>query len=91
MTEARVLILGLDGVGKTTILYQMKLGEKVYTIPTIGFNVQFVIHKRLKLTAWDVGGIKKMRALWRHYFLNTNALFFVIDSTDVERLKEAKD
>ena len=38
-TEVRVLVLGLDNAGKTTILYQLKMGEVVSTIPTIGFNV----------------------------------------------------
>jgi ADP-ribosylation factor-like protein 1 len=34
--EVRVLILGLDGAGKTTILYRLQIGEVVTTIPTIG-------------------------------------------------------
>ena len=37
--QAKILILGLDGAGKTTILYSLKLGEVIKTIPTIGFNV----------------------------------------------------
>ena len=36
--ELRILILGLDGAGKTTILYRLQVGEVVTTIPTIGFN-----------------------------------------------------
>jgi GTPase SAR1 family protein len=46
-TEVRVLVLGLDNAGKTTILYQLKMGEVVSTIPTIGFNVETVTYKNL--------------------------------------------
>ena len=38
--EVRILMVGLDAAGKTTILYKLKLGEIVTTIPTIGFNVE---------------------------------------------------
>ena len=46
--EMRILILGLDGAGKTTILYRLQAGEVVTTIPTIGFNVETVTYKNLK-------------------------------------------
>lgn len=61
-------MVGLDGAGKTTILYKLKLGEVVSTIPTIGFNVETVEHDKISMTVWDVGGQAKIRALWRHYF-----------------------
>lgn len=63
--------VGLDAAGKTTILYKMKLGEIVTTIPTIGFNVETVEYKNISFTVWDVGGQDKIRPLWRHYFQNT--------------------
>jgi GTPase SAR1 family protein len=40
--DVRILMVGLDAAGKTTILYKLKLGEVVTTIPTIGFNVEYV-------------------------------------------------
>lgn len=49
-------MLGLDAVGKTTILYNLKLGEVVITVPTIGFNVETVKYKNVKFTVWDLGG-----------------------------------
>ncbi|CAL1261531.1 unnamed protein product [Larinioides sclopetarius] len=52
----RILILGLDGAGKTTILYRLQVGEVVTTIPTIGFNVEQVTYKNLKFQVWDLGG-----------------------------------
>jgi ADP-ribosylation factor 4 len=82
--------VGLDAAGKTTILYKLKLGEIVTTIPTIGFNVETVEYKNICFTVWDVGGQDKIRPLWRHYFQNTQGLIFVVDSNDRERIIEAE-
>ncbi|KRX55719.1 ADP-ribosylation factor 1-like 2 [Trichinella sp. T9] len=89
--EVRILMVGLDAAGKTTILYKLKLGEIVTTIPTIGFNVETVEYKNISFTVWDVGGQDKIRPLWRHYFQNTQGLIFVVDSNDRERVGEARD
>jgi ADP-ribosylation factor protein 6 len=88
--EMRVLMLGLDAAGKTTILYKLKLGQGVSTIPTVGFNVETVAYKKVKFNVWDVGGQDKIRPLWRHYYAGTQALIFVVDSSDRERVDEAK-
>jgi len=84
--ELRILMVGLDSAGKTTILYKLKLGEVVTTIPTIGFNVETVTYKNITLTMWDVGGQLKIRSLWSHYYVGTQAIIFVIDSADRDRL-----
>lgn len=89
--QMRILMVGLDAAGKTTILYKLKLGEIVTTIPTIGFNVETVEYKNISFTVWDVGGQDKIRPLWRHYFQNTQGLIFVVDSNDRERAEEAKE
>ncbi|XP_039287744.1 ADP-ribosylation factor 4-like [Nilaparvata lugens] len=89
--QIRILMVGLDSVGKTTILYKLKLGEIVTTIPTIGFNVETVEYKNICFTVWDVGGQNKIRPLWRHYFQNTQGLIFVVDSSDRERIDEAAE
>lgn len=89
--QTRILVLGLDAAGKTTILYKLKLGEVVTTIPTIGFNVETVTFGKLDLVVWDVGGRDKIRALWRHYYENTSGIVFVVDSNDCERMTEACD
>ncbi|CAH2000223.1 unnamed protein product [Acanthoscelides obtectus] len=86
----RILMVGLDAAGKTTILYKLKLGEIVTTIPTIGFNVETVEYKNISFTVWDVGGQTKIRKLWRHYFSNTDGLIFVVDSNDRDRIVEAE-
>jgi small GTP-binding protein len=89
--EMRILMLGLDAAGKTTILYKLKLGEVVSSVPTIGFNVETVEYKNIKFTVWDVGGQDKIRLLWRHYYQNTQGLIFVVDSADKERVGLAKE
>merc|ERR1712216_667571 len=89
--EMRILMVGLDAAGKTTILYKLKLGEVVTTIPTIGFNVETVEYKNISFTVWDVGGQDKIRPLWRHYFQNTQGVIFVVDSSDRDRVGEARD
>ncbi|XP_068162871.1 ADP-ribosylation factor 4 [Antennarius striatus] len=87
--QMRILMVGLDAAGKTTILYKLKLGEIVTTIPTIGFNVETVEYRNICFTVWDVGGQDKIRPLWRHYFQNTQGLIYVVDSNDEERIKES--
>ena len=67
-TEVRIIMLGLDAAGKTTILYKLKLGEVVSSVPTIGFNVETVEYKNINFTVWDIGGQNKLRLLWRHYY-----------------------
>ena len=83
-------MLGLDAAGKTTVLYKLKLGDLVNTIPTIGFNVEMVKYKSLEMTIWDVGGQDKIRPLWRHYYDGTDAVIWLVDSNDESRLQEAQ-
>ncbi|XP_065829665.1 uncharacterized protein [Oscarella lobularis] len=89
--EVRLLMIGLDAAGKTTVLYQLKLGEVVTTIPTIGFNVETIEYKSINFTSWDVGSRDKIRPLYRHYFENTDALVYVVDSNDRDRIGQAKE
>lgn len=89
--EVRVVMVGLDAAGKSTALGQFKFGECQTTIPTIGFNVDTVEYKNLKLSMWDVGGQVRLRSLWRHYYQNCDAIIYVVDSADRTRLKEAAE
>lgn len=87
----RVLLLGLDAAGKTTILYHCVLGKVVTTIPTIGFNVETCKVNDSEVTVWDVSSRGKIRPLWRHYYPNTQGIVYVVDSTDRDRMTEAKE
>jgi len=88
--EVRVLILGLDNAGKTTILYKLQMGEVVTTVPTIGFNVETVQYKGLRFQVWDLGGQTSIRPYWRCYYQNTNAIIYVVDSADTDRIGISK-
>lgn len=89
--QVKVLMVGLDCAGKTTILYKLKLGEIVTTIPTIGFNVESVEYKNVSFIVWDIGGQSKIRPLWHHYFQGAEGIIFVIDSNDRDRIKNAAE
>lgn len=87
--EVRILILGLDNAGKTTILYRLQADEVIATTPTIGFNVETVQYKNIKFQVWDLGGQSSIRPYWRCYFPNTNAIIYVVDSIDKSRLGDS--
>ena len=89
-TQKRIILVGLDAAGKTTILYKFKIGDTVSTIPTVGFNVESVTYKNIEFTCWDIGGQNKIRALWHHYYEGTHAVIFIIDANDRSRIEEAK-
>jgi len=88
--EMRILILGLDNAGKTTIVKKFN-GEDINTIsPTLGFNIKTLFFKDFKLSIWDVGGQLSIRTYWRNFFEQTDGLIWVIDSSDQSRLQSCK-
>ncbi|XP_022861272.1 ADP-ribosylation factor 1-like [Olea europaea var. sylvestris] len=88
--EARILMVGLDAAGKTTILNKLKHGEVLPTSPTNGFNVETFEKNDVNFTIWDLGGGDTIRPLWRNYFQNTQGIIFVVDSNDKDRVAEAR-
>eukprot|EP00899_Mesostigma_viride_P015460 jgi/Mesvir1/23915/Mv10693-RA.1 len=70
----------------TVNIDRLHVGEVVSTIPTIGFNVETVTYKNIKFQVWDLGGQTSIRPYWRCYFPNTQAIIYVVDSSDPERL-----
>ena len=87
--EARLLILGLDNAGKTCILKKLSDEDITHIMPTQGFNIKAITQEGFKLNVWDIGGQRAIRPYWRHYFGETNALIYVIDSADKARLEES--
>ena len=89
--DTGVLILGLDNAGKTATLYALHLGEPMpYTVPTIGFNVEAIKVGNLDIKMWDIGGQDRFRALWPHYFEQTDGIAFVVDSSDCDRFEQVR-
>jgi len=89
--EHKIVIVGLDNAGKTTILYQFLMNEVVHTSPTIGSNVEEVVWKNIHFLMWDIGGQESLRSAWSTYYTHAEFVILVVDSTDRERLPIIKD
>ncbi len=88
--EMRILILGLDNAGKTTIVKKFN-GQDIHSIsPTLGFQINTLYFSNYKLSIWDVGGQISIRTYWRNFFEKTDGLIWVIDSSDKYRLEICK-
>ncbi|KAK9475765.1 ADP-ribosylation factor family-domain-containing protein [Lipomyces japonicus] len=88
--EIRLLMLGLDNAGKTSIVKRL-LGENVHEVsPTLGFNIKSVSYDRYTLNIWDVGGQASLRPFWRNYFEKTDAIIWVVDASALDRLHDCK-
>ncbi|KAK3757414.1 hypothetical protein RRG08_008351 [Elysia crispata] len=86
--ELRILLLGLDNAGKTTLLKVLASEDITHITPTQGFNIKSVQSKGFKLNVWDIGGQRRIRPYWKNYFENTDILIYVIDSADRKRFEE---
>jgi len=86
--ELRILLLGLDNAGKTTLLKSLASEDISHITPTQGFNIKSVQSSNFKLNVWDIGGQRKIRPYWKNYFENTDILIYVIDSADRRRFEE---
>ena len=84
----RILMLGLNGVGKTSILYRIKLDEFIEVVQTIGFNLEKINYKNLCFEIWDISGHV---TLWKHYYQNSDGIILVVDCNDKERLEQVKE
>ncbi len=91
--ELRLLMVGLDQAGKSTIVATMQIGKPVTSAikPTIGFDLEEISFQSMKLKVWDISGQEKFRELWKHYYEGSNGIIFVVDSTDRARLGEVRD
>lgn len=82
----KICLVGLDNAGKTTTLFQLHMGEVVQTQPTIGSNVEEVVHNNIHYQMWDLGGQESLRSAWSTYYSGTHAIIMVVDSTDRDRI-----
>ncbi|PWN52694.1 ARF/SAR superfamily [Violaceomyces palustris] len=90
--ELRLLFLGLDNAGKTTILKRVNGQDDISQVsPTLGFDIKTFVHKGYTLNVWDVGGQRSLRPYWRNYFESTDAVVWVVDSGDRSRLEDCRE
>lgn len=91
LKDPNLLILGLDNAGKTTLLRNLTM-EKVNNIePTKGVNIKTIIQPDFKINVWDIGGQKQIRQYWSAYYDNADAIIYVVDASDEERIGECND
>ncbi|KAI4992401.1 hypothetical protein ZWY2020_051818 [Hordeum vulgare] len=88
--EMRILMVGLDNSGKTTIVLKINGEDTSVISPTLGFNIKTIQYQKYSLNIWDVGGQKTIRSYWRNYFEQTDGLVWVVDSSDVRRLDDCR-
>eukprot|EP00041_Stephanoeca_diplocostata_P040554 m.1639905 g.1639905 ORF g.1639905 m.1639905 type:complete len:273 (+) comp38702_c0_seq1:480-1298(+) len=87
--ESRVLLFGLDGSGKTSILHKLKWGcTPNFLSPTGGYNVEAIKLGKHNFSVWDVGGHPTLRTVWQYHYPYAHGLVFVIDGADLHRLDE---
>ncbi|XP_075896100.1 ADP-ribosylation factor-like protein 6 isoform X3 [Nelusetta ayraudi] len=92
--EVNVLCLGLDNSGKTTIINQLKPPNSQPPqdiVPTIGFSIEKFKSSSLSFTVFDMSGQGRYRNLWEHYYKESHAIIFVVDSSDKLRMVVAKE
>ena len=91
--EARILVIGLDNSGKTTLIHHLK-PKKATTFevtPTVGFQVEEFSKNNVNFTVYDMSGQGRYRSLWEHYYSDVQAIIYVLDSTDRLRMCVAKE
>ena len=86
----KIVVIGLNNAGKTSILYALQLNKFVETQPTIGGTVEELSHKNVNFLAWDLGGQEQLRESWSLYYQSTDAVIFVVDSSEPQRFSIAK-
>jgi GTP-binding protein SAR1 len=89
--EASLIVIGLDNAGKTTLLHRLQTGTVRQFTPTERVNEQKFEIAGVKFQGFDLGGHDAVRHLWEEYYLETDAIIFMVDCTDVRRFEEAKE
>ena len=87
----KITIIGLDNAGKTTALYRLLDGVVVNTQPTVGSNVETIERRNVRLQCWDLAGQTAFRKGWSTFFNGTDAILFIVDSSDRQRISEARN
>uniref|UniRef100_A0A7S4V1V8 Uncharacterized protein n=1 Tax=Cryptomonas paramaecium TaxID=2898 RepID=A0A7S4V1V8_9CRYP len=88
--SARIVVVGLDNAGKSTLVHKLCTNEVRSFVPTTKAHNKTFTLGRIEFTAWDLGGHEQVRDLWEDFYSTADAIVFMIDSSDTQRFSEAR-
>ncbi|CAD5226722.1 unnamed protein product [Bursaphelenchus xylophilus] len=91
--EMELTLVGLQSSGKTTFVNVIASGQFMEegSIPTVGFNMRKITKGNVTIKLWDIGGQPRFRSMWERYCRGVNAIVFMVDAADEEKLEAAKN